>query len=426
MMRRLLFLGFFLGLFNVDGLAQVYVTLSVPGAANPQTIADHVGGVALDMIQADESNTKQILMSLPFVPDHFPDNDIVWSEVLPGATLPPVSHPRFLSVPQSSASDSTSWLGSQPSFQLINLPNALTFSKGRGAVVAVIEMPVDYSHPVLQGHLTSGYDFVMGVPSGGVRASLNDSSASYLDDSSASYLDQATVTYLNDSSASYLDDSSASYLDGRNSGCAWHGTATASEIAAVAPEAMIMPLSVFKPDCSANVFTIAQAIRYAARNGAQVINISSSTPTYSRVLCSAVEFARARGAVVIASAGNNNTPLPQYPGACDGALAIAATNLLDQKASFSNYGDIYVAAPGVNIVVAVPANLFGIVNGTSFSAPIVAGAAALAFSEGLVPTVVESKIASGTVNIDIPNPLFVGLLGHGRTDLSEVANPTLR
>ena len=123
-----------------------------------------------------------------------------------------------------------------------------------------------------------------------------------------------------------------------------------------------------------------------------------------------------------ASAGNNNSATPQYPAAYSGVITVAATNLLDVKASFSNYGTgIEVDAPGVNIISAVPGNLYGIVNGTSFSAPIIAGTAALLRAEGV--TGVAARIAGGTINIDAKNLSFIGQLGSGRIDILKSVNP---
>src|SRR5262249_37350888 len=181
----------------------------------------------------------------------------------------------------------------------------------------------------LAGHLTSGYDFVVGRPNG--VAALNDSSASYLDDSSASYLDSTTAAYLNDSSASYLDDSSASYLDAQNPAYS-HGTLTAAILATIAPNAIIMPLRAFDDNGSSNTFMVARAIRYAVRNGAQIINMSFGTLEDTAVLRTAVEFALANNVILTASAGNRNTSVAQYPAAYPGVLTTAATSLQDVKA----------------------------------------------------------------------------------------------
>src|SRR5207244_2542764 len=89
-------------------------------------------------------------------------------------------------------------------------------------------------------------------------------------------------------------------------------------------------------------------------------------------------FAASHHVVLVASAGNQNTQTPQFPASVSSVIAVAATNLTDVKASFSNYGsNVYVTAPGVNIISAYPGGYYSVVSGTSFSAPIVAAEAAL-------------------------------------------------
>ena len=143
--------------------------------------------------------------------------------------------------------------------------------------------------------------------------------------------------------------------------------------------------------------------------------MSFGTTDYSKTLQNAIGFANSSGVVLVASAGNSNTNAPQYPAAFDKVLTIAATNLLDQKASFSNYGSsIFVDAPGVNIISTYPGGYYALVSGTSFSAPIVAGEAALMLSQTHYFS--KSNLANGTVNIDSLNPTHQGALGNGRVD----------
>jgi len=412
--RKCLLWVFFLGFFNVCAFSQIGIVVQLSPQTDPNEVAARFNGVVVEAL----SDANQFLLSVPAIPTGPLSNDIRWIETNQPSTLP--SNPRtgYLTVKQNAAAD---WYNAQPSFALIKLPNALTYSRGRGVVVADINSDVDYSHPALVGHLTSGYDFVNDGPGSGGGALLNDSSASYLDESSASYLDGVTITYLNDSSASYLDDSSASYLDSRNPAYS-HGTLTAGIIAAVAPESMIMPLRAFDDKGSATNFRIAKAIRYAVKHGAQVINMSFGSLTESPVVRSAIDYALRNNVVLTASAGNNNTSNPQYPAAYANVITAAATNLNDVKARFSNYGTpVNVDAPGVNIISAVPGNLYGIASGTSFSAPIVAGTAALILAEGV--SGVSARIAAGAININVQNPNYIGQLGAGRVDILNSVNP---
>jgi subtilisin family serine protease len=164
------------------------------------------------------------------------------------------------------------------------------------------------------------------------------------------------------------------------------------------------------------LFVIAKAIRHAVQQGAQVINMSFGTLENSRAIKSAVGYAQSKDVVLVASAGNNNTSAPQYPAAYSGVITTAATDLFDKKASFSNYGsNIYVDAPGVNIFSSYPGGYYSMVSGTSFSAPIVAGTAALIRSQQ--PTGVADDIAAGAINIDAKNSKYPRQLGYGRIDV---------
>jgi subtilisin family serine protease len=242
-----------------------------------------------------------------------------------------------------------------------------------------------------------------------------------MDQSSASFMDQSSASFMDQSSASFVDQSSASFMDSRNPAYS-HGTLCAGIIAAIAPNSMIMPLRVFDDQGSADIFNLAKAIRYAVSNGAQVVNMSFGTLQPSITLNSAVNFAISHGVTLVASAGNNNTSAPQYPAAYSGVITTAATDITDKKAAFSNYGNaVFVDAPGVNIFSAYPGGYYSVVSGTSFSAPAVAGTAALIRS--LRTTGTSNSISGGSVNIDFYNPAYVRELGHGRIDVLRAVKP---
>jgi subtilisin family serine protease len=337
---------------------------------------------------------------------------IEWLEVNLGVAQP--GHGRFgvLQVKPSTAAD---WYKKQPANQLMRAAQANSYSTGRGVVIADINSRVETWHPALAGHVTTSYDFVSTRPAG--SAALNQSSASFLDQSSASFLDQSSASFLDQSSASFLDKSSASFLDGPARNPAFsHGTLTVGVIAAIAPGAMIMPIRAFDDNGSADLFILAKAIRHAVDQGAQVINMSFGTLEQSKALKYSIDYAKSRGITLIASAGNNNTSAPQYPAAYSGVLAVAATDLTDVKASFSNYGNyIFVDAVGVNIISAFPNNYYAMVSGTSFSAPVVAATAALIRS--LRTSGIANSIAGGAVDIDYRNPAYRDKLGYGRIDI---------
>ena len=327
------------------------------------------------------------------------------------------------------ASKPAEWYAQQPAMKLIRADKALAIAKGRGVVVADLNARVDFRHPALVGHLTGGYDFVaereisdasLNQSSAGFldqssAAFLDQSSAAFLDQSSAAFLDQSSAAFLDQSSASFLDQSSASFLDAGNPAHG-HGTIVAGLLAAVAPDSMIMPLRVFDDQGNADVFSIVKAIHYAVNNGADVINMSFGLTSQSPAVKKAVDFATSHGVTVVASAGNNDSKVRQYPAAYDDVLGIASTDLQDKKASFSNYGDdVFVTAPGVNIISAYPGGYYAMASGTSFSAPLVAGEAAVLRSARWKGT--SRAIAKGAVDIDAKNPKYDGKLGSGRIDI---------
>ncbi|WP_369364035.1 type VII secretion-associated serine protease mycosin [Streptomyces sp. CG4] len=173
-----------------------------------------------------------------------------------------------------------------------------------------------------------------------------------------------------------------------------HGTKVAGIIAArprkgtgfvgLAPNATIIPIRQNDANSSGNSDTMAQAITYAVSQGAEVINISQDTTkplSGTSALAEAVRKAIAQNVVVVASAGNDGLDGKDkntYPAAFRGVLAVAASDRNNERASFSQAGTfVGVAAPGVDIASTVPGGGQCTDDGTSFSAPFVAGVAAL-------------------------------------------------
>jgi subtilisin family serine protease len=120
------------------------------------------------------------------------------------------------------------------------------------------------------------------------------------------------------------------------------------------------------------------------------------------------------GIVLVAAAGNENTSARVYPASLNGnVVGVASTTDYDTRSSFSNYGnaDVWVAAPGENIISTYPGGTYGSSSGTSFSSPIVAGTVALAMS--LKPGLNQSKAANALSHARTLTPD----LNHGRLDV---------
>ncbi|MET7489991.1 type VII secretion-associated serine protease mycosin [Streptomyces sp. NPDC005538] len=173
-----------------------------------------------------------------------------------------------------------------------------------------------------------------------------------------------------------------------------HGTRVAGIIAArpakgtgfvgLAPDATIIPIKQNDAEGDGTAETLATAIRDAVAKGAGVINISQDTANAiapADSLQQAVDYALGHNVVVVASAGNDGlggTVQITYPASYKGVLAVAASDRNNERASFSQSGEfVGVAAPGVDMISTVPGNGHCSDNGTSFSAPYVAGVAAL-------------------------------------------------
>ncbi|WP_329026378.1 MULTISPECIES: type VII secretion-associated serine protease mycosin [unclassified Streptomyces] len=235
-------------------------------------------------------------------------------------------------------------------------------TKGKGVRVAVIDTGVDATNPQLKGAVdrSSGTDLLPALNPDGTKAK---------------------------------GKAKGKRGDGTTD-VVGHGTKVAGIIAArprsgtgfvgLAPEATIIPIRQNDDKGNGTAATMAEAIRHAIRKHARVINISQDTAKPLRAdseLGRAVGEALKNDIVVVASAGNDGLTAQvkaTYPAAYPGVLAVAASDRNDERAPFSQTGDfVGVAAPGVDMVSTVPKGGQCVDNGTSFSAPYVAGVAAL-------------------------------------------------
>jgi len=230
----------------------------------------------------------------------------------------------------------------------IAAPQGWDLSTGLSSVdIAVIDSGVDPAHPDLAGKLLPGYNFV---------------------------------------------SNSADTHDIYGHGTPVAGSAAAQGnnavgVAGVAWQNQIMPLVALDSTNYASYSNIAKAITYAADHGVRVINISLGGTSSSTTLQSAVDYAWNKGSVIVCAAGNSNSTTPNYPAACNHAVAVSATSSSDTKSSYSTYGNwITVSAPGDSIYSTNNGGGYGAHSGTSFASPVTAGLAALILSVNPVLT----------------------------------------
>ncbi len=219
-----------------------------------------------------------------------------------------------------------------------------------------------------------------------------------------------------------------------------HGTHVAGTIAqstnnglgviGVAPEAVIMPLKVLGANGGGDIAGIARAIKYAADNGAHVINLSLGGPMPTKVLQKALQYARSRGVLPVCAAGNSGASVG-YPAAFPECMAVSAVQYDQTITFYSSRGpQVDIAAPGGNIRVdqngdgfpdgvlqntiypeAVHKDDYMLFMGTSMAAPHVAGVAALLVSAGVrSPDSLEAILKKSSKPKDDPKLYGAGLL----------------
>lgn len=168
-----------------------------------------------------------------------------------------------------------------------------------------------------------------------------------------------------------------------------HGTAVAALAAGqmrdapgVAPAATILSVRVTDDSGTSDVFTIAQGIIAATDAGARVINISMGGYGTSTALENAIAYATGHGIAIVAAAGNDQAAQLTWPAADPRVVSVGAVDAMEQQVTFSNSGDqLKLTAPGYGVQTAWLDGQRAYVDGTSASAPFVAGAIAAVISQ---------------------------------------------
>jgi hypothetical protein len=212
-----------------------------------------------------------------------------------------------------------------------------------------------------------------------------------------------------------------------------HGTAVASVAAAptngiglvgVYPQAALQVWDASPLGDGIRAGDVIDGLDAAIRRGPSVINLSLGAQTRIPLFDAMLAYAIGSGSVVVAAAGNSRTagsPL-EYPASLPHVLTVGAIDESGQPTSFTS-GSPYVdlAAPGLNIPVAVPATFSGTgystFSGTSFSSPMVAGAAAWVWTARPTLDVTQLLEVMRASAQDISSPGFDPFSGFGRLDI---------
>ena len=307
-------------------------------------------------------------------------------------------------------------------------------------IIAVIDTGLDINHPVF-------------ADTNAVWGNADEIPNNGHDDDGNGYVDDVNGWNFVDNTGSMYDD------DG-------HGTHVAGIIMSVDQDILantleesrirIMPLKFLDSNGVGSTSNAIKAIYYAVQNGAVVMNNSWGGPTYSGALHEAVAYAYNAGTSFVAAAGNaagNNDSRPMYPSSYDvpNVISVAATNDLDNLASFSNYGrnTVHLGSPGVMIYSTLPGG-WGSASGTSMASPFVAGVAiqmkvespqmlgyqikSILFSQADAKATLSNKVYTGsrldvansvnyakTAVVDTSQPAYYGAFSQNRELASSLA-----
>ena len=245
------------------------------------------------------------------------------------------------------------WASAESSYlSPLKLDRAWDVTKGGGVVVADVDTGADLGHPDLAGQLVPGRNVLApGAPP--------------QDDNG-----HGTMT----------------------SGVIAARTNNAQGVVGVAPNAKVMPIKVLDSNGSGTDADIAVGIDWARTHHAQVINLSLGGSFDDPVLAAAVHNAIAANIVVVAAAGNDGAEGVEFPAGDPGVVAVSATDHFGALTAFSSYGwRVDVAAPGLDVTSTTLGGGYATESGTSFSAPIVAGEAALIRSKS--PALTGAQVA---------------------------------
>lgn len=253
--------------------------------------------------------------------------------------------------------------------------------------VAVLDTGLNTNHPDLAGRIISGYDYVT----------------------------KSTEITDQDGHGTLVSGFIAATA---NNGIGLSGVAGTADV-------KIAPYRVGTKGLS--VANICAALMDAAdRSEIKVINMSYGGYDYNNSEAVAIQYAKDRGKVLVAAAGNEGEPtdpetgLLSYPASYDGVISVAATTHSNDRATFSQYNNLVdLAAPGENVYTTARTGGYTNDSGTSFSSPIVAGACGVLLAANSSLSASDVETALTTTALDLGDPGKDDYFGYGLIQLDQ-------
>ncbi|OGZ41001.1 MAG: hypothetical protein A3I20_01170 [Candidatus Portnoybacteria bacterium RIFCSPLOWO2_02_FULL_40_15] len=286
-----------------------------------------------------------------------------------------------------------------------------------------------------------------GLPGQGVAVAIVDTGIAYENYSSYQQATDLAQTcfvngydFVNNDSHPNDDNGHGTHV----AGTAAQSTNNSLGVAGIAFKSCLMPVKVLNSSGSGTYTQVANGIRFAADNGAKVINLSLGGSSPSITLEQAVAYAYNKGVTIAAAAGNDSSSSISYPAAYNNyVIAVGATRYDKTLAYYSNYGqDLDLVAPGGDTTV--DQNKDGYVDGilqqtftkrgwliqwghyffqgTSMASPHVAGAAALVISNGKATVPDDVRTALQTTVKDLGPTGWDNTYGWGLIDAAAALN----
>jgi serine protease len=393
-MKRWLWTGLFI-------IGLVWAVMSFPGLAGrgdyTSLVLDFREDISMDQIEADVQTIAQTYHQTPRLNSKFSDSDRIYvvegdQTLLKQLRRSPLAQhveaiaPNYRYKTLETVNDPD--YVKQWNLRSIGIESAWNETHGEGVTVAVIDTGISIVPDLAETEFVEGYDFV------------------------------------NDRPDAADDNGHGTHVAGTIA----QSTNNGYGVAGIAYKAKLMPLKVLDASGAGEISDIAEAIRFAADHGADVINMSLGGGGDTLLLREAIAYADRKGVVIVAAAGNENMNAASFPARYPQVIAVAALDASGQRAPYSNYGaGVDIAAPGGAIAQgnvqggilqntidpATGESVFLAFQGTSMAAPHVAGVAALIRSVGVDDPAAIAQIlqeSARSVEEDPLNHYGAGLL----------------